>query len=119
MSTAAELITRCFHARTLAHIFHLKTRSYAQHVALQGFYDGIIPLVDSFAETYQGCCELIEDYPLRQFQSFETPEKLLAVLYNWIDDNRADISDESHIQNIIDEIQSLIDSTQYKLRFLK
>ena len=39
-----ELIVRCFHARTNAHILHLQTRSYATHVALNEFYDEIVTL---------------------------------------------------------------------------
>lgn len=116
--SAGELIVRCFHARTAAHIFHLKTRSYAAHKALQDFYDAIVPLADTFAEAYQGCHELIEDYPTT-YRSYDAPEPMLTQLYRWIDDHRAEISDESHIQNVIDEIQSLIDSTRYKLKFLK
>lgn len=115
-----ELIMRCFHARTTAHVLHLKTRSYAAHVALQGFYDGIIPLVDSLAEAYQGDYGLIEDYPPRY-----TPQadalKLLSELSDWIQDHRASCcdSDDTYLQNIIDEIMALIRSTEYKLRFLK
>jgi hypothetical protein len=117
-ATAGELIIRCFHARTAAHILHLKTRSYAAHKALNDFYDGIVPLADSFAETYQGCVGLIESYPSR-YTAHDDALKMLSELYDWIDAHRAAISGESHLQNIIDEIQSLIDATQYKLRFLR
>ena len=37
----AELVARCFAARTSAHLAHLTTTSYAQHVALGDFYDAI------------------------------------------------------------------------------
>jgi hypothetical protein len=37
----------------------------------------------------------------------------------WIDSNRANITDDSEIQNIIDEIIGLCSSTVYKLRELK
>jgi len=116
--SAGELVARCFHARTAAHIFHLKTRSYAAHMALHGFYDEIVDLADAFAETYQGCSGLIEDYPPR-FSMPTTAEAMLSELYNWIEDNREDISDETHLQALIDDIMTLIESTKYKLRFLK
>lgn len=118
MATAGELIMRCFHARTAAHVFHLKTRSYAAHKALQDFYDGIIPLTDAFAEAYQGCEGLIDSYPSR-YTAHDEPLSMLNDLYNWIDSSRHSITGESHLQNTIDEIQSLIDSTRYKLRFLR
>ena len=43
MTKAGELVMRLFHARTTAHVLHLKSRSYAQHVALNEFYDGVVP----------------------------------------------------------------------------
>lgn len=48
-----ELIIKLFHARTTAHILHLKTRSHAQHKALNDFYDEIVDLADALAEAYQ------------------------------------------------------------------
>lgn len=120
MATAGELIMRCFHARTTAHVLHLKTRSYSAHKALNDFYDGIIPLVDAFAEAYQGDYGLIEDYPKR-YVYFESALDMLDDLSSWIDANRNDVCDEddTYLQNIIDEIVALIRSTQYKLKFLK
>ena len=64
---ARELILSCFHARTVAHLLHLTTRSYAAHKALNEFYDEIIDLVDSFAEAYQG------EYGLIDFGGDEQP----------------------------------------------
>lgn len=46
----SELVTRCFQARTEAHISHLGTSSYAVHKALNKFYDEIIDLADAYAE---------------------------------------------------------------------
>ena len=115
---AGELIMRCFHARTNAHVQHLQTKSYAAHKALNEFYDEIIDLVDSFAEAYQGEYGLIED----MFVPYE-PEtdslKMLDDLQAWIESSRDDVSDDTYLQNIIDEIIALIRSTQYKLKFLK
>lgn len=118
MAAAGELIMRCFHARTSSHIQHLQTRSYAAHKALNDFYDGIIPLVDSFAEAYQGEYGLIEDYPT-EYKFISDPLEMFEDLVSWIDENRDDVSDDTYLQNIIDEVVELIRSTQYKLKFLK
>lgn len=117
---AGELVARCFHARTEAHIFHLKTRSYATHVALKDFYDGIVDFADSFAEAYQGDYGIIETYPSR-FSLSKDALDMLDTLSEWIESHRYDCCDEddTYLQNIIDEIVALIRSTQYKLRFLK
>jgi hypothetical protein len=115
---AAELVSRCFHARTIAHILHLRTNSFALHMALRGFYKDIVPLADTFAEAYQGRYGLLTDYP-DELHGAETPMSLLKELDGWIGKNRAAICADSHLQNIIDEIVALIDQTTYKVRFLK
>lgn len=118
--SAGELVMKCFHARTNAHVLHLKTRSYAVHKALNEFYDDIIGLTDSFAEAWQGDYGLIESYPAK-FMLASDPQNMLKELSEWIEKNRYECCDEddTYLQNIIDEIMALIRSTEYKLRFLK
>jgi hypothetical protein len=115
-----ELIMRCFHARTNAHILHLKSRSYAQHVALEEFYEGLLPLVDSIAEGYQGDYGLIESYPGKYTQAADALA-MLEELGGWIMDHRYDVAkkEDTCLQNVIDELIHLIYTTQYKLKFLK
>jgi ribosomal protein S10 len=115
-----EFIIKLFHARTTAHVIHLKTRNYAQHKALNDFYDEIVDLADSLAEAYQGDYGLIEEYPPR-YIPFDDPLALMADLSEWIEKNRAKMwdDDDSYLDNIVDEIVALIRQTQYKLRFLK
>ena len=72
--------------------------------------------------------QLLESFSGR-YGKLETPPKLkivstdgLAIAVNllqWIDANRMLLSDDSELQNIIDEITGLINSTIYKLRELK
>ena len=52
------------HSRTQAHIFHLQTQSYAQHKALQDYYDEIVELIDEYVETYQGKYDILRGYIL-------------------------------------------------------
>lgn len=117
---AGELVARCFHARTVAHILHLKAKSYAAHIALNEFYDEIIPLADTFAEQYQGDYGLIESYNAR-FQMYPDGPSLLEALGSWIADNRHDICDEddTYLQAAIDDIVSVIRGKAYKLKFLR
>lgn len=118
--TAGEFVMRCFHARTDAHALHLLTDSYAKHVALNEFYSALIPLVDSFAETYQGDYDRLDlsDVP---YKPVKDPVQLLTALSDWIATNRGDMcdGDDTYLQNIIDEIVALIYGTVYKLKFLK
>lgn len=116
-AVSAELFARCRNAATLAHFAHLTTTSYAAHVALNGFYDGIIPLADSFAEAFMGRYGRFTAFP-----TVSTPEKdgvgIVKSLRTWIDANRSCCSD-SELQNIIDSIVDLCDTTIYKLENLK
>lgn len=120
MSTAGGIVLMCFHARTAAHILHLKTRSYAAHKALNDFYDGIVPRVDAFAEAYQGDYGIIE-YPAMRYRPYDDALEMLNDLSTYIEESRASACDEddTYLQNLIDEIVALIRQTQYKLRFLK
>lgn len=115
-----ELIMMLFHARTAAHVLHLKTRSYAAHAALNSFYDGIVPLTDALAEAYQGGYGLITDYPAR-YTPYSEPLDLLNAVHEYIKKHRKSVCDAdcTHLQNIIDEIVALTEATAYKLRFLK
>lgn len=117
-SVAAEFVLRCFHARTAAHILHLKTRSYATHKALNDFYDAIIPLVDAFAEAYQGGYGLIAGYkPGFSIPTDET--ETLKTLCAWVEKNRSEIACGSPaLEALVDDVTTLIDQTIYKLRFL-
>lgn len=116
-----ELIMACFHARTAAHVLHLKTRSYAAHKALNEFYDEIVDLTDGLAEAYQGEYGLIDSYPAK-YTAYTDALQLLEDLRTKVDECQKSgcwSKTDTHLNNICDEIRQLIASTQYKLRFLK
>lgn len=117
--TPGELILRCFHARTNAHVLHLTTRSYAAHKALNEFYDGLLDLVDSLAESCMGTRGPIS-FPQIAYEPSESAEDMLADLLADVEEYRDTLGDKhSHLVNICDEIKALITSTLYKLQFLK
>lgn len=112
-----ELILRLFHTRTCAHVLHLKTRSYAAHVALGEFYDAIVGQADSIAELYQGRYGLIE-FPDVKYAHEADALVMLRSLRKDIDAGRDDVCDCREVQNEIDTLLGVIDSAIYKLRFL-
>lgn len=115
-----ELLMRLFHARTTAHVLHLKTRSYAHHMALNEFYDEIVDIADSLAEAYQGAHGLIESYPSR-YTPVDDPLKLVTELAEWIEQHRYEAveAEDTFLHNIVDEALALCRSTTYKLKVLK
>ena len=115
--SAAAFVVTLLNARTSAHILHLKTRSYAEHKALEEFYEGISSLADSLAENLQGKYGILpyDDCPL------DTPSEgrsLMQALMPYVDEARGDLGKSSDVQNIVDEIVDLISRTNYKLNFL-
>jgi len=118
-SKCAELVARCFQARTESHFAHLITNSYAEHVALGGFYDGLVTLADGFAEAAQGRHGILK-YPLQSIRvgDRDKPVSIPTELRTWIDANRDECGKERELQNLIDGLLELCDSTIYKLRFL-
>lgn len=119
MSTPAEFIARAFAVRTAAHLAHLQSRSYAEHVALGGFYDSLVDLVDSYAEAYQGLFGLIKDYPATPVPT-GAPLSTLVDFADWLRAHRDKLGQgETALENILDEAVALTAQTIYKLRFLK
>jgi hypothetical protein len=114
----AMFVATLFHSGTNAHFFHLSTNSYAQHKALQKYYESIIDLTDSYAEAYMGCYEQLKKFP-SVYHLPTDPLKYLQSLNTFVCDARKDLPDDTQLQNIIDEIAQLIDSTIYKLKNLK
>lgn len=116
--SAAAFVSVLFHSATVTHFMHLQTKSFAQHMALGEYYDAIVELADKWAEAYQGCYDIITNYP-KEFHLATEPVKYLTQIKDFVDDIRNDLPSESQLQNIVDEIADQIDSTLYKLRFLK
>lgn len=121
MDIVAKFISTLFHCRDQAHIFHLQTQSYATHKALNEFYDGIVDLVDTYVETFQGRYGIVTGYaPAGKFLEGDTEIiKYFTALQKFIDSTKKSLPQDSELNNIVDEILSLVNSTIYKLRFLK
>jgi len=106
------------HSATNTHFFHWETNSYSQHKALGKYYDEIVELVDDYVEAFMGCYEQIKSFPSVYHQPKE-PLKYLESLKNFVKDAMPDLPQEQELVNIVAEIQQLIDSTIYKLKYLK
>ena len=120
MTKADEFVTRQLQARTLSHIAHWATDSYSQHMALGAFYEGLTELVDGFVEQFQGY------YGKRMAPEVKAGtagaiDDYLEGEVEWIELNRYEVcdKDETALQNTIDEVVALYQTTLYKLRMLK
>ena len=115
---AALFVSVLFHSGTNAHFMHLQTKSYSEHKALGRYYESVIDLADRWAEAYQGCYQVIDTYPA-DFHIAKVPLIYIEKIKNFVDAIRKVLPDDSQLQNIIDEIVELLNSTCYKLKNLK
>jgi hypothetical protein len=117
-----QFISTLFASRTQAHVFHLQTDSFAEHKALNEYYDEIVGITDGIVESYQGKYGIISGYSNIALQEFQNCEGVIAyftMLCDYVEKSRQLICQDTYIQNQIDEVVALINSTIYKLRFLK
>lgn len=120
MEDFAKIVSFLLHSRTQAHIFHLQTKSFAEHSALNAYYDGVVDLIDGLTESYQGKYGILKGYTNYTVSDYTGKNQLLVFfenLVNKISNLRKSIKD-SYIQNQIDTVIELIHSTLYKLKFL-
>ena len=118
-ANAQEFIGLMFASRDFAHKAHLKTSSYAEHKALNKFYEDIVDLADNFAEAWMGRNgQKLGDIPDIKPPKGE-PLAVMKRLLEVVEDTRDFVGDDSTLNNIIDEIVALYLSTIYKLQFLK
>lgn len=101
---------------------HWSTKSYAEHVALNEFYDDVLGPLDELVEAYQAAFGLIgKDIP----EDEEDEEKDTPILdrlkdnIKWINKNRSKICrNVSALENIIDELSGVYLKAIYKLENL-
>jgi len=116
-----HIISALFAARNQAHRLHLRTRSFAAHVALGELYEELVELADSLAEMYQGKYGLMEIPPLDQ--SLVATDDAVTFIKNfavWAEAARSAFDPaDTFILNHWDTVLSTIYSTKYKLENLQ
>lgn len=109
--TPNKFIGVLFQSRDVMHLTHLDTRSFAEHKALNAFYDGILDLTDSFTEKYFGRNGRIEIViPESKKQDAVNFLKELGKIIEGERDNYS-----TDLQNIMDEMIGLVFETLYLL----
>jgi len=116
-----EFIATLFLSRELAHRYHLATKSYSQHKALQNFYENILDLTDDLAEMVQGTHGLLDIPILTEKNKYKEPLYCIADKLQYVENNRykAFSKNDTALQNKIDEIVAVFLRTIYKLENLK
>jgi hypothetical protein len=119
-SCASELMN----ARTSFHKLHLKVTgdgSFAAHKALNEIYDALPDFADTLVEGYQGAAEKILKYQETNPRTLDTVADGVAYLrdiYAMVNKLQGMLP-YSEIVNNLDLVKDSINSTKYKLLFLK
>lgn len=120
----AACATEMMNAATSFHRLHLKVTgdgSYAAHKALGNFYEAMHGHADTLVEGYQGVSEKLlkyTDMPIRTLDDTADAVRYLRDLYNSVNKLQG-MMPYSEIVNNLDLVKDLINSTKYKLLFLK
>lgn len=115
MSNVHAFIGMLMNSRTQTHYFHLQTTSYARHKALQKYYEGIVDLIDTYAEAYMGQYSRIK--PVRLNKKFlSDPSKASMYFKSILKRMKAmKLPKDTHLRSIQDDISTLIRKTLYLL----
>ena len=123
MEQFAALIGTLLQSRTQTQIFHWQAQgvgSYAAHMALGSYYEAIPGLVDGLVESTQGRYGIIRGYTMSDsIREDGSYVKYFEALSKFVEMTRTQVPQDSYIQNQIDEIVDLIETTKYKLTNLK
>jgi DNA-binding ferritin-like protein len=123
MNQIGLLMGTLMQSRTQAHIYHLQVTgegSYAAHVALQAYYEGIVDLIDGIVESYQGRYGILTGYIMTGVIKEDNASYMyFDALSKFVEKVREQCPQDSYIQNEIDNVVNLVESTKYKLKNLK
>ena len=113
---ANRYVGALMNSREQAHIFHLTTNSFAQHKALQSYYEGIVPLLDAWAEAYMGKYGRLRRVSINR-RFMKDPAKARPYFMALLARIKAIKlpKGDTYLKNIQDEILALIRQTMYML----
>jgi DNA-binding ferritin-like protein len=110
-----DLVANVFAIRNAAHLAHWATNSYAQHMALDDFYNGVIEKLDTIVEAYQGYFGLIGKVDQITCEPDNIADQI-ADMAQLIARERSNIANGTPaIENLIDELTETFFKTFYKL----
>jgi hypothetical protein len=112
-------VNALFHSQIQTHIYHLQTRNYSSHEALETFYTKINYLLDKYIETFQEKYYILHKY--KGLDIDNNPNNCIDYLKELVNiTNKTKLNSfDSNLRNIKDEIFQLINRTIYKLENLK
>ena len=123
MEEVAKFVSTLLNSRQQSQVYHWQAvgeGSNAVHEALNEYYDKIVKKVDGLVESIQGRNGIIRGYNL-EFAVREDNKPLIyfQALVKYVEAVRQRLPQDSYVQNQIDEIVDLLETTKYKLENLR
>lgn len=113
-----EFISQLHDSKQQTIVWHHQTTSYAEHKALNKYYEQIVDLIDELVESVSGVYGRPVGYSVETLQNYSGHQQLVKYykdLYDFVQKERKTIYQDTWIQNQIDEIAQLIAQTRYLL----
>lgn len=113
-----SILMTLFQSRDFAHFKHLETDSYARHIALGGYYEGIVDQMDKFAELMMSsgtkikCPRSIEIPSVDEIKYFEALSRTVASFTK-------DTTMREDLKNVLIDVLDMVNTLLYKLKGLK
>lgn len=115
--TPVLALQKLFEVRDQIHFSHLNTTSYAEHKALNEFYDSWLDLADEFVEVYQGKYSRITGKITTNASNTASVSEYLKDVYTFVDSDLKSLTkpEDEDLLNLIADMKALINKTQYLL----
>lgn len=117
LGTLNKVISFLFHSRNQVHLWHLQTENYAEHKALNEYYDAIVDLTDTFAEGAISICGRPTQITSMEFKNYDVTCACdhLEMLCDQFYEITKDVAKYKDLENTCASILELLHKTKYLL----
>jgi DNA-binding ferritin-like protein len=117
-----DYIAMLMQSRTQTHVYHLQTTSYAKHIALNEYYNQIVELIDGISESYQGKYGILSEFQIdasiKNLKNDRDVIDYFEKLRRYCELMREKLPQDRFLVHQYDDVDTLINTTVYKLKFL-
>jgi Family of unknown function (DUF5856) len=118
MAKFVDFLSSLNSCKQQAVFWHNQTTSYAEHKALNKFYDQILDLLDDLVESTAGIYGRPKGYTVHAPTDYVSKQQVIDYfkkVYDYVQSERKNLYQETWIQNQIDQIAQLVGQTLYLL----
>lgn len=116
----ANLMGQLMKARSVAHMWHWKVKSFALHMALGELYEGLTDMMDQLMEMYMGKYGTEAHVPMSDPNAFseQDPLEFIRQLDDFLASQESRIPQDGFLVNKYQELQGMVSTVKYKMENL-